>query len=137
MNFKDFFFLTRKALKIENTKFLKVEEDQKKTYKKVTTHYRLVVINDTTLREVFSAVLTRRKVYIFVSTFLVLNLVIGFLFFSYTPIRTLLPEEKNTIEKQELLNLKKKVDSLEKMYFLNEKLINQYKNYFKTTELKK
>lgn len=98
------------------------------------TEYRLVIIKDVDLSEVFSVVLSRERVYIIFSGIFVFGLLCAFLFFAYTPLKYLLPHYNHFEERRELSNLKRTVDSLNEQFRYNEQFIRQFQSYFKRVE---
>lgn len=103
----------------------KEQKDKKQFIKKLKDKYRLVIINDNTFDERFSAYLTPLNVIAgvaFVFTLIAL-VVIGFL--AFTPLREYIPGYSDTQTKLNALNASIKADSLEeaqrvyKQYFSN------------------
>lgn len=96
--------------------------------------YRLVIIKDIDLSEVFSVVLSRERVYIIFSGIFVFVLLCAFLLFAYTPLKYLLPHYNNFEERRELVHLKRTVDSLNLQFKYNEQFIRQFQSYFERVE---
>ncbi len=101
------------------------QKDKKQLIKKLKDKYRLVIINDNTFDERFSAYLTPLNVIagIAVVFSLIALIVVGFLVF--TPLREYIPGYSDTQTKLNALNASIKADSLEeaqriyKQYFTN------------------
>lgn len=98
--------------------------------------YRLVIIKDINLSEVFSVILSRERVYIIFSGIFVFGLLCAFLLFAYTPLKYLLPHYKHFEERRELVHLKRTVDSLNLQFHYNEQFIRQFQSYFERVEEK-
>jgi len=103
----------------------KEQKDKKQFIKKLKDKYRLVIINDNTFDERFSAYLTPLNVIAGVALVftLIALVVIGFL--AFTPLREYIPGYSDTQTKLNALNASIKADSLEeaqrvyKQYFSN------------------
>lgn len=96
--------------------------------------YRLVIIRDIDLSEVFSVILSRERVYIIFSGIFMFGLLCAFFLFSYTPLKYLLPHYNHFQERRELVKLKQTVDSLNLQFKNNEQFIKQFQSYFERVE---
>ncbi len=90
-----------------------------KVWEKLTTTYRLVLLNDETFEEVGSFQLTRMNVYILVSTVLVAMVLITVTAIVYTPLKEYIPGYTDVNVQRNLIALKLRVDSLELAHQLN------------------
>jgi hypothetical protein len=83
------------------------------TFKRLRNRYRLVVINDDTFEEVITFKLTRMSVYITFSMFFVLLVGLTVALITFTNLKYYLPGYGTQSQRKELIQYKKKIDSLE------------------------
>ena len=81
--------------------------------KRLQNRYRLVVMNDDTYEEVVTFKLTRLSVYIALSS--IFMILVGFTvaLIVFTPLKYYVPGYGNRADRQELISLKRRADSLE------------------------
>lgn len=123
--FRDLYVLAKKIF----AAFVKIFIS-KKDAGYIKQEYRLIIIKDHDLKEVFNVLLSREKVYLLLSSISVISFCLAFVLFAYTPLQYLLPGYGLYQEKKELLLLKNEVDSLEQQFSYNEKFIKQFQSYF-------
>jgi hypothetical protein len=83
------------------------------TFKRLRNRYRLVVINDDTFQEVVTFKLTRMSVYITLSTAFVLLVGLTVALITFTNLKYYLPGYGTQAQRKELVQYKRKIDSLE------------------------
>ncbi|WP_196885734.1 M23 family metallopeptidase [Aureivirga sp. CE67] len=107
-----------------------MEENQtpkkEKSFKnKLTSKYRMVILNDDNFEEKLSLKLTRLNVFIFGSIFSIL-LVVGTIFLiAFTPLREYIPGYTSTDYKRKTSALISKLDSLERQTFITNQKIKK------------
>lgn len=95
--------------------FLKTSMNKAKKKKRFSENYRIAILNDRTLKEVWYAVLSLRS-WIAVAVLLVLLLVgIGIVLVNFTPLREYVPGYPDANDRQLIVENFIKVDSLEKV----------------------
>ena len=96
------------------------EQKKKKSWlKRLTDKYRLVLLNDETFEEVSSFQLTRMNVYVLVSTILVILVLVTVSAIVYTPLREYIPGYADVGMRRDVMELKLKSDSLERVLRVN------------------
>lgn len=80
--------------------------------KKLSTQYRIVFIDDSSLEEVASYKLTMRKLYILLSTLFVVVSFITIVLILYTPLKYYVPGYAGGSNRSQIIRLKQTVDSL-------------------------
>lgn len=88
--------------------------DASSTFKRLQNRYRLVVMNDDTYEEVVTFKLSRKSVYIFLSTIFLLLVGLTAAIIVFTPLRYYIPGYGSVNERKELMQLKIKTDSLDR-----------------------
>jgi hypothetical protein len=83
------------------------------TFKRLKNRYRLVVINDDTFEEVITFKLTRMSVYITLSMVFVLLVGLTVALITFTNLKYYLPGYGTQAQRKELIQHKRKIDSLE------------------------
>ena len=97
-----------------------IEHKKKKPWlKRLTDKYRLVLLNDETFEEVTSFQLTRMNVYVLVSTIFVILVLITVSAIVYTPLKEYIPGYADVGMRRDVMELKLKEDSLERMIHSN------------------
>ncbi|MEZ5015559.1 MAG: hypothetical protein R2800_00780 [Flavipsychrobacter sp.] len=81
-------------------------------FKKLSTQYRIVFIDDNSLEEVASYRLTMRKLYILLSTLFVMVSFITIALILYTPLKYYVPGYASGSNRSQIIKLKHTVDSL-------------------------
>lgn len=87
--------------------------DHKETFKRLRSRYRLMVINDDTLEEVVTFKLTRMSVYITFSMIFVLLVGLTVALITFTNLKYYLPGYGTQMQRKELIQYKRQIDSLE------------------------
>lgn len=80
--------------------------------KRLNNNYRVVFIDDESLEEVASYKLTMRKLYILLSTLFVIIAIITLSIVIFTPVRYYIPGYSGGKNRQEMVSLKRNIDSL-------------------------
>jgi len=104
------------------------KKKKKNLVKKLTNHYRILIINDDTYEEKLSFRLNRLNVFVFTGLFAFLLILLTTLLIAFTPIRTYIPGYTAPGLRKEAMKLQLKTDSLEKALEINSLYINQLKN---------
>ncbi len=104
-------------------------DKKKKTnnfFKKLTYHYRILIINDDTYEEKVSFRLNRLNVFVFTGIFAFFLIIITTLIIAFTPLKTYIPGYNNTPDfRKKAVRLQLKTDSLEKALLVNTYYLNQ------------
>ncbi len=95
--------------------------------KKLTYHYRILIINDDTYEEKLSFKLNRLNVFVFTGLFAFFLILLTTVLIAFTPIKTYIPGYTAPGLRKEALHLKLKTDSLEKALSLNSYYLNELK----------
>ncbi len=99
--------------------------------KKLTYHYRLLIINDDTYEEKFSVRLNRLNVFVWTSLFALLLILGTGLLIAFTPLKTYMPGYTDPGLRKQAVQLQLKTDSLEKALTINTFYIEQLQRVFK------
>ncbi len=104
-------------------------KNQKKSkfIKKLTDHYRLLIINEDTYEEKLNFRLNRLNVYVWTSLIVLLLIIITTVLIAFTPLRTYIPGYTIPGLKKKVISLKIKTDSLETELKTNQYYLNQLK----------
>lgn len=97
-------------------------------FKRLSTQYRVVFINDDSLEEVASYKLTMRKLYILFSSLFVMVLVATFLLVMYTPLKYYIPGYAGGSTRSQIIRMKQRVDSLSDLVAAQEKYEQNIRN---------
>ncbi len=95
--------------------------------KKLTYHYRILIINDDTYEEKLSFKLNRLNVFVFTGLFAFFLIALTTFLIAFTPIRTYIPGYTAPGLRKEAIRLHLKTDSLEKALLMNTFYLNQLK----------
>lgn len=96
----------------------------KRFFKRVNAPYRLTVVNKETMEEALIVHLTKKSLYIFLSTILVILFLLLTSLILFTPLRYYIPGGNvNSVSRKELIKLKKLSDSLVEINTVREKYI--------------
>lgn len=114
-----------------------------KRIKKSTAAYKLKIVDENSLEEVFSTDLSRGKIYTFLSTLFVASVIITVLILVLTPLKYYIPGYGSAKAQKQSVILKRQLDSLsvqvaeQQAYAANIKAIinGDYKGYKDTTKL--
>lgn len=87
---------------------------RKRLWERLTTPYRLVLLNDETFEEVTSFQLTRMNVYVLVSTVLVVMVLITVSAIVFTPLKEYIPGYADVDTRQTVMELKLRADSMQR-----------------------
>lgn len=120
------FFLFFKVLGFGISRFFVA---RKRNGSRKRRNYKLVVLNGD-FKSVFELTLSHERVYVLVSTMMVVGFALSMLLFVYTPVRYLLPEYRTYQERKDLYTLRKKIDSLEAQFHYNERFIKAFQACF-------
>jgi len=110
---------------------MKSEQNTKKWLKKLTNHYRILIINDDTYEEKWSFKLNRLNVFVWTSIFALLLIVGTGLLIAFTPLKTYMPGYTDPGLRKQAVQLQLKTDSLEKALTINTFYIQQLQRVFK------
>lgn len=99
-----------------------------KLLKKLSSKYRLVVMNDETFEEVSSFRLTRFNIYILLSTLLVILVTLITSVIVFTPLRQYIPGYSDIGIRKKVLTLTMKTDSLESIILANDTFLVNIQN---------
>jgi len=95
--------------------------------KKLTNHYRILIINDDTYEEKLSFKLNRLNVFVFAGLFAFFMILLTTTLIAFTPIRTYIPGYTAPGLRKEAMQLQLKTDSLEKALQVNTYYLNELK----------
>jgi len=95
--------------------------------KKLTYHYRILIINDDTYEEKLSFKLNRLNVFVFAGLFAFFMILLTTTLIAFTPIRTYIPGYTAPGLRKEAMQLQLKTDSLEKALQVNTYYLNELK----------
>ena len=98
-----------------------------KLLKKLTYHYRILIINDDTYEEKFSFRLNRLNVFVFTGLFAFLLILLTTILISFTPIKTYIPGYSAPGLRKEAMKLQLKTDSLQKALQVNTYYLDELK----------
>ncbi|MCS6990255.1 MAG: M23 family metallopeptidase [Chitinophagales bacterium] len=98
-------------------------KSRKNWWTKLTTPYRLVLLNDETFEEVTSFQLTRMNVYVLVSTVLVVMVLITVSAIVFTPLKEYIPGYADVDTRQTVMELKLRADSMQRALELRERYL--------------
>ncbi len=93
--------------------------------KKLTYHYRVLIINDDTYDEKLSFRLNRLNVFVFTGLFAFFLILLTTVLIAFTPIKTYIPGYIAPGLRKQAIHLQIKTDSLEKALRLNNYYVNQ------------
>ncbi len=96
----------------------------KTLWQRLTARYRLVLLNDETFEEVTSFQLTRMNVYVLVSTIMVILVLVTVSAIIYTPVKEYIPGYADVSIRRDVIGLKVKSDSLERILLSNNLYLN-------------
>ncbi len=103
------------------------DQKSKSFLKKLTYHYRILIINDDTYEEKLSFKLNRLNVFVFTGLFAFFLIVLTTVLIAFTPIKTYIPGYTAPGLRKEAVRLHLKTDSLEKALLMNTYFLNQLK----------
>jgi len=99
---------------------MKAQQSKKNSFlKKLTYHYRILIINDDTYEEKLSFKLNRLNVFVFLSLFALFLIIGTTILIAFTPIRTYIPGYTAPGLRKKSLELQLKTDSLENALLSN------------------
>jgi len=110
-------------------KYLTMQSKNQKSkgfLKKLTYHYRILIINDDTYEEKFSFKLNRLNVFVVTGLFAFFLIILTAVLITFTPIKTYIPGYTTGLRKK-AIQLHLKTDSLEKTLLINSYYLNQLK----------
>ncbi len=95
----------------------------KNFFKQINTPYELNIKNKDAQTEVLHVELTKKSVYIFLSTFLIFTFITFSLIILFTPLKYYLPGFGNDVNRKQLLEMTKEIKSLEAKNLSREKFV--------------
>lgn len=115
----------------------KKKKNKSKFRKKLTSNYRLVIINENTFEERFAFKLNRLNVFVFGGLISIAIIILTSVLIAFTPIKQYIPGYSSTELKKKATRLVYKTDSLEQAVKVNEAYINRVKELLagKITEI--
>ncbi len=96
-----------------------------KLLKKLTDHYRLLIINDDTYEEKLNFRLNRLNVYVWASLIIIFLVILTSVLIAFTPLRTYIPGYTVPGLKKKVITLKLKTDSLQTELTANQYYLSQ------------
>ena len=103
------------------------DQKSKGFLKKLTYHYRILIINDDTYEEKLSFKLNRLNVFVVTGLFAFFLIILTTVLIAFTPIKTYIPGYTAPGLRKEAVRLHLKTDSLEKALLMNTYFLNQLK----------
>ena len=103
------------------------DQKSKGFLKKLTYHYRILIINDDTYEEKLSFKLNRLNVFVVTGLFAFFLIILTTVLIAFTPIKTYIPGYMAPGLRKEAVRLHLKTDSLEKALLMNTYFLNQLK----------
>ncbi|MCS6916612.1 MAG: M23 family metallopeptidase [Chitinophagales bacterium] len=101
---------------------------RKKLWERLTTPYRLVLLNDETFEEVTSFQLTRMNVYVLVSTVLVVMVLVTVSAIVFTPLKEYIPGYADVDTRQTVMELKLRADSMQRALEMRERYLENIRS---------
>jgi hypothetical protein len=92
-------------------------------FRKINAPYRLTVINEETMSEALTVHLTKKSIYIYLSSGFVLIFLLLSSLFLFTPLRYYIPGANTNVSRTKLIQLQKLSDSLTTLNSIREKYI--------------
>jgi len=80
--------------------------------KKMRFKYRVIILNENTLEQAWSARLSRMSVFLFLFAFAIVTFILLTALILFTPVRYYLPGFNDSVDRSEVLQVSAKVDSL-------------------------
>lgn len=116
-------------------------DKRKKIFSKLRNKHRFVLMNDETFAEIASVKLTPLNILSMFSGLLLFFAILMFALFSYTPLKSLIPQEMSSNDKRELMEVYEEFRELEEKWeirnqkaeVLNNLLSDQEKAYDSTS----
>lgn len=111
------------------------DKEKKQAIKRRQNHYRLVIMNEDSFEEVIAFKLSRLRVYMFISTILVLLMVFCIALISFSPLKYYIPGYGERKSKTELQAIKIRADSLEQALNFKQKYLDDLKKVLSGNDL--
>lgn len=111
------------------------DKEKKPAIKRRQNHYRLVIMNEDSFEEVIAFKLSRLRVYMFISTILVLLMVFCIALISFSPLKYYIPGYGERKSKTELQAIKIRADSLEQALNFKQKYLDDLKKVLSGNDL--
>ncbi|SFV33239.1 hypothetical protein SAMN05660895_1603 [Thermoflavifilum thermophilum] len=96
-------------------------EGIRRRFKRLNDRFRLVILDEDTLEETASFILSRKSIYIVLSSFVMLVFLLVYGAFVLTPLKYYIPGYGDVKLRQEYIRLNIKMDSLQNVLQANEK----------------
>lgn len=111
------------------------EQEKNPPIKRRQNHYRLVIMNEDRFEEVVTFKLSRLRVYMFVSTVLVLVMAFCIALISFSPLKYYIPGYGARENKIEMQQIKIRTDSLEQALLYKQQYLEDLKKVLTGTDL--
>ncbi len=111
------------------------DKEKKPAIQRRQNHYRLVILNEDSFEEVIAFKLSRLRVYMFISTLLVLLIVFCIALISFSPLKYYIPGYGDRESKTELQAIKIRTDSLEQAILYKQKYLDDLKKVLSGNDL--
>ncbi|MBX6381259.1 MAG: hypothetical protein IRZ01_11360 [Thermoflavifilum aggregans] len=99
----------------------RVMEGIHRRFKRLNDRFRLVILDEDTLEETASFILSRKSIYIVLSSFVMVVFLLVYGAFALTPLKYYIPGYGDVKLRQEYIRLNIKMDSLQNVLQANEK----------------
>ncbi|WP_100314967.1 hypothetical protein [Thermoflavifilum aggregans] len=99
----------------------RVMEGIRRRFKRLNDRFRLVILDEDTLEETASFILSRKSIYIVLSSFVMVVFLLVYGAFALTPLKYYIPGYGDVKLRQEYIRLNIKMDSLQNVLQANEK----------------
>ncbi|PJJ76504.1 hypothetical protein BXY57_2129 [Thermoflavifilum aggregans] len=96
-------------------------EGIRRRFKRLNDRFRLVILDEDTLEETASFILSRKSIYIVLSSFVMVVFLLVYGAFALTPLKYYIPGYGDVKLRQEYIRLNIKMDSLQNVLQANEK----------------
>lgn len=111
------------------------EQEKNPPIKRRQNHYRLVIMNEDRFEEVVTFKLSRLRVYMIVSTVLVLLMAFCIALISFSPLKYYIPGYGARENKLEMQEIKMRTDSLEQALLYKQQYLDDLKKVLTGTDL--
>ncbi|MBS1731292.1 MAG: hypothetical protein JSS67_11045 [Bacteroidetes bacterium] len=111
------------------------DQEKIQPIKRRQNHYRLVIMNDDRYEEVVTFKLSRLRVYLFLSSALVILMIFCIALISFSPLKYYIPGYGAREDKTEMQEIKIRTDSLEQALLYKQQYLDDLKKVLSGTEL--